>query len=170
MHRRASWARAERLKARFRGWSWTSTTSRKSTTITGITSAIGPAREIAGVLRAANPAVRHLRPLRGDEFIVVLSGCMPRGRAEARRAADGDRRGWCSGTPREALQLGSASALRCSRTTATLRDAARHGDSRMYRDKIDRSATRPQDSPTPPARADAAILDAELERAASGVL
>ena len=94
-------------------------------------------REVAGVLRAGDPAVRHLRPYAGDEFIVVLSGCG--GEEAERKRMELQRRSMpCSSKPRPgkvlplAISIGAAIFPHDGDSYETLLATA---DSRMYRDK-----------------------------------
>ena len=88
---------------------------------TAITSATARCAKSRGVLRAGDPAVRHLRPLRRRRVHRRAVGMRRRGSgAQAARAAAGGRRPAVRGAAgHDGCRSASASARRSSRTTAT---------------------------------------------------
>ena len=136
-------------------------------------------REVAGVLRAAIRPVRHLRPLRGRRVHRRAVGLRRgRGRAEAGRAADGDRRRGLRGAAGQAPAAGHQHRRgRSSRTTATrTRRCWRPptaGCTATRRSASARWTSEPGAEPMPSSRREPSrrrSATRELERAASGVL
>jgi diguanylate cyclase (GGDEF)-like protein/putative nucleotidyltransferase with HDIG domain len=133
-------------------------------------------REVAGVLRAAIRPYDICVRYAGDEFIVVLSGCgadeAERKRLELQTAIDEVAFEAQPGRPlRLGMSIGAAVFPHDGNTYETLLATA---DGRMYRHKTTRKRQAAKDGPdaTPRPRLEPAseISDADLDRAASGVL
>ncbi|OFV91162.1 MAG: hypothetical protein A3H95_17960 [Acidobacteria bacterium RIFCSPLOWO2_02_FULL_64_15] len=132
-------------------------------------------REVAGVLRTGIRPYDICVRYAGDEFIVVLAGCggeeAERKRVDLQQAIDGLR---FEPKPGQTLPLAvSVGASVFPHDGESYEALLATADSRMYHDKTRRKRQRPvpaTSSAAPAQATDASLSEAEIDRAAAGVL